>query len=106
MGWGVQDYKKGELEYILDGTLPDRCKLDQQITLKTPNYNHTPGLGDKVHCVCFVVPCSSATDESYISRLCEMRDVVRSRGKSQPLPFWLDALLPASSGSIANNVRL
>lgn len=88
MGWGVQDYKKGELEYILDGNLPDRCKLDQQITLKTPNYNHAPGPGDKVHCVCFVVPCTSASDESYIARLCEMRDVVRSRGILQHLPAW------------------
>ena len=80
MGWGVKDYKRGELEFILDGNLPDRCKLDEQITFKTPGYNRNPGPGDKVHCVCFVVPCSSATDESYMSRLCELRDVVRSRG--------------------------
>ena len=80
MGWGVKDYKKGELEYILDGNLPDRCKLDQGISFKTPGFNQTPTAADKVHCVCFVVPCGSASDESYMARLCEMRDVVRTRG--------------------------
>ena len=81
MGWGVKDYKKGELEYVLDGNLPDRCKIDEPISTKTPGFKPDPAMDDKVHCVCFVVPCSSASDETYMERLCEMRDLVRSRGK-------------------------
>lgn len=31
MGWGMNDYKQGELNYILDGKLPDGCDLDRAI---------------------------------------------------------------------------
>ena len=81
MGWGANDYKKGELEYVLDGNLPDRCKMDSAITFKTAGFKSETSLGDRVHHVCFVVPCDSATDEAYMQRFCEMRDIVRSRGK-------------------------
>lgn len=81
MGWGVNDYKQGELGYILDGNLPDGCQLDHAISAQTPGFNAKPGIGDRVHCVCLVVPCDSATDESYMQRLCEMRQFARARGK-------------------------
>ena len=81
MGWGVNDYKHKELEYILDGNLPDKCKLEMDSSHKTPGFKLEPMLEDKVHCVCFVVPCQSATDDSYMQRLQELRDVVRSRSK-------------------------
>ena len=35
MGWGASDYTKGELGFILDGHLPDKCKLDNRISSKT-----------------------------------------------------------------------
>ncbi len=31
-----------------------------------------------------VVPCDSATDESYMKRLCEMRQFARARGMHDP----------------------
>jgi len=80
MGWGVSDYKGGELGFILDGNLPDKCKLDANISLKTDGFKTSPSLQDSVHCMCLVVPCESATDESYMSRLHEMREFARNRG--------------------------
>ena len=44
VGWGESDYKKGELGYILDGNLPNKCKLDDCISLKTPGSRQTPAL--------------------------------------------------------------
>lgn len=82
MGWGVNDYKQKELEYILDGNLPDKCNLQQGITHKTPGFKLEPTLEDRVHCVCVVVPCQSASDRSYMQRLQELRNIVRSRSKS------------------------
>ena len=84
MGWGVNDYKQKELQYILDGNLPDKCNLQQDITHKTPGFKLEPTLEDSVHCVCFVVPCQSALDRSYMQRLQELRNIVRSRSK---LPY-------------------
>ena len=81
MGWGVNDYKRKELEYILDGNLPDKCELDKDISHRMPGFKLDPTIKDKVHCVCFVVPCQSASDESYMARLQELRNVVRSRSK-------------------------
>ncbi|KAL0025651.1 hypothetical protein WJX77_001097 [Trebouxia sp. C0004] len=79
MGWGANDYKQGELNYILDGNLPDGCDLDRAISAQTPGFRAQPTLGDRVHSVCMVVPCDSATDESYMKRLCEMRQFARAR---------------------------
>ena len=81
MGWGASDYKKGELGFILDGNLPNKCKLDGNISLKTEGFNADPSIADAVHCVCFVVPCDAASDESYMARLREMRQFARDRGK-------------------------
>lgn len=80
MGWGVSDYKGGELGFMLDGNLPDRCKLDASVSMKTDGFKTSPRLQDAVHCMCLVVPCESATDESYMSRLQEMRQFARDRG--------------------------
>ncbi|KAL0033092.1 hypothetical protein WJX79_002778 [Trebouxia sp. C0005] len=79
MGWGVNDYKQGELNYILDGNLPDGCDLDRPISAQTPGFKAQPSLGDRVHCVILVVPCDSATDECYMKRLGEMRQFARAR---------------------------
>ena len=81
MGWGASDYKKGELGYILDGHLPDSCRLDQGISIKTAGYKTAPSIEDQVHCVCMVVPCDAATDESYMERLREMREFARLRSE-------------------------
>ena len=61
--------------------LQDICQLDKDISHRTPGFKFEPTLEDKVHCVCFVVPCQSATDDSYMQRLQELRDIVRSRSK-------------------------
>jgi len=81
MGWGANDYKKGELGFILDGNLPNGCKLDDKISMKTAGFNKQPSVEDEVHCVCLVVPCDSATDDSYMERLREMRQFARERGE-------------------------
>ncbi len=81
MGWGANDYKKGELGFILDGNLPNGCKLDDKISMKTDGFNKQPSVEDEVHCVCLVVPCDAATDDSYMERLREMREFARERGE-------------------------
>ncbi len=87
MGWGMNDYKQGELNYILDGNLPDGCDLDRAISAQTPGFKAQPSLGDRVHCVMMVVPCDSATDASYMKRLCEMRQFARARGMHDSYPL-------------------
>ena len=81
MGWGETDYKKGELGYILDGNLPNKCKLDDTISLKTPGFKAEASIADAVHCMLLVVPCDAASDESYMARLREMRQFARDRGE-------------------------
>lgn len=83
MGWGANDYKKGELGFILDGNLPNGCKLDDKISMKTAGFNKQPSVEDEVHCVCLVVPCDAATDDSYMERLREMRQFARERGEQE-----------------------
>ena len=81
MGWGTSDYKKGELGFILDGHLPNGCKLDDSISMKTAGFKTQPGIKDEVHCVCLVVSCDVATDDSYMERFREMRQFARERGE-------------------------
>ena len=81
MGWGASDYKGGELGFILDGNLPDKCDLGGTVSMKTPGFNPRPSVVDAVHCMCLVVPCDAASDESYMARLREMRQFARDRGK-------------------------
>lgn len=93
MGWGTNDYKKGELGFILDGNLPNKCKLDDNMSLKTAGFNTHPNVEDAVHCMCLVVPCDAATDESYMDRLREMRQFARDRGDFH-LTTWSYSLPP------------
>ena len=81
MGWGASDYKKGEMDYILDGNLPNKCKLDDPINMKTAGFKLHPGTADAVHCMCLVVPCESATDDTYMQRLRDMRQFARDKGR-------------------------
>lgn len=81
MGWGSDDYKRGELGFILDGNLPNMCDLTKSISTRTEGFKAHPGLQDRVHCMLLVVPCSAATDEAYMTRLQEMRQFARERGQ-------------------------
>lgn len=81
MGWGNDDYKRGELAFILDGNLPNKCDLSGSISTRTKGFIKEPSLADRVHCVLFVVPCSAATDDAYMARLHEMRQFARERGE-------------------------
>lgn len=53
MGWSTNDYKIGELGFILDGKLPNRCKLGHNISVETAGFefNPHPNIGDTVHCM-------------------------------------------------------
>ncbi len=101
MGWGTNDYKKGELGFILDGHLPNGCKLDDSISMKTAGFKHNPSSEDEVHCMCLVVPCDAATDESYMERLREMRQFARERGK--PSCLWEALLVTTSRHDLVNS---
>lgn len=83
MGWGATDYRQGELGFILDGNLPNKCKLDESISLRTIGFKADPSIEDTVHCMLFVVPCDAASDDSYMARLRHMRQFARDRGKQQ-----------------------
>lgn len=92
MGWGSDDYKGGELAFILDGHLPHGCDLRQRISTKTPKYKVKPSLEEEVHCMCLVVPSNAATDEKYMARLQEMRQAALERRKAAFLlisTLWL-----------------
>lgn len=80
MGWGVDDYKRGELGFILDGNLPNKCLLTGSISTRTEEFKIQPSLQDRVHCMVLVVPCNSASDEAYRARLHEMQQFARDRG--------------------------
>ncbi|KAL3132022.1 Interferon-induced protein 44-like [Trebouxia sp. C0010 RCD-2024] len=79
MGWGVDDYKRGELGFILDGNLPNKCDLAGSISTRTEGFKVQPSLQDRVHCMVLVVPCNAASDEAYMARLHEMRQFARDR---------------------------
>ena len=81
MGWGVDDYKRGELGFILDGNLPNKCDLAGSISTRTEGFKVQPSLQDRVHCMVLVVPCNAASDEAYMARLHEMRQFARDRGQ-------------------------
>ena len=81
MGWGTDDYKKGELGFILDGNLPNNCRLGHDVSTKIQGFKAHPSLEDRVHCVILVVPCHAATDDTYLTRLREMRQIARDRSK-------------------------
>lgn len=81
MGWGTDDYKRGELGFILDGNLPNKCDLSGSISTRTEGFNSQPRLQDRVHCMILVVPCHAATDDAYMARLQEMRQFARDRGQ-------------------------
>ena len=83
MGWGASDYKGGELGFVLDGNLPDKCKLDGHVSMKTEGFKMRPTVEDAVHCMCLVVPCDAGSDESYMGRLREMRQLARDKGNMQ-----------------------
>lgn len=87
MGWGVDDYKGGELAFILDGNLPHGCDLRQRLSTKTPKFKVKPSLEEEVHCMCLVVPSNAATDEKYMARLQEMRQAALERRKAALLLF-------------------
>lgn len=93
MGWGVDDYKRGELGFILDGNLPNKCDLAGSISTRTEGFKVQPSLQDRVHCMVLVVPCNAASDEAYMARLHEMRQFARDRGQLLPLAMLLYFML-------------
>lgn len=86
MGWGSDDYKQGELGFILDGNLPSNTDLTRSISTRTAGFNAHPRLQDRVHCMILVVPAHAATDEGYLKRLQEMRQIARDRGELRNVP--------------------
>lgn len=81
-GWSDSDYQSGELGYILDGNLPNRFDLSQAITPQSRDFISAPDPADRVHCVCFVVPCEAGSDADYMRRLKEMKKYAMDRGES------------------------
>ena len=85
-GWSDSDYQSGKLGYILDGNLPNRFDLSQAISPQTRDFIIAPDPADRVHCMCFVVPCEAGSDAEYMRRLKEMKKYATDRGE---LIFWL-----------------
>ncbi len=82
------DYKCGELGYILDGNLPNRFDLSQAISPQSQHFITSSDQADRVHCMCFVVPCDFAAscDRGYLVRVREMKEYAMDHGE---LHFWL-----------------
>ncbi|BDA43870.1 probable interferon-induced protein 44 [Coccomyxa sp. Obi] len=79
-GWSNINYKCGELGYILDGNAPHRIDLSQPISPQSLDLITAPHQADRVHCVCFVVPCRDCFDSDYVSRMREMKQFAVDRG--------------------------
>ncbi|BDA43869.1 probable interferon-induced protein 44 [Coccomyxa sp. Obi] len=79
-GWSDTLYQNGELGYILDGNLPNRFDLTQAISPQSHNFVVAPDLADRVHCVCFVVPCQAGSNADYMRRLKELKKDAMDRG--------------------------
>ena len=79
-GWTDHEYQSGEPGFILDGNLPDRFDLSQAISPQSRDFVTAPDLADRVHCVCFIVPCEAASDQEYMKRLKQMKKFAMDRG--------------------------
>ena len=84
-GWTDRDYQSGEPGFLLDGNLPDRFDLSQAISPQSSDFVTAPDLADRVHCVCFVVPCDAASDQDYMNRLKEMKKYAMDRSALRAL---------------------
>ena len=72
-------YRTGEIGYIMEGNIPDRCPLDRPLTSRTQGFVSGPSFSEQVHCVVLCIPASEVADEEQTSRLCEFRDYARAR---------------------------
>ncbi|EIE25680.1 hypothetical protein COCSUDRAFT_60694 [Coccomyxa subellipsoidea C-169] len=75
-----REYQAGELGYILDGNVSHGFDLSQPIHPQSRDFFAYPALADRVHCVCFVVPSCSASDQEYTTRLKQMKKFAMDRG--------------------------
>ncbi|XP_070576467.1 interferon-induced protein 44-like isoform X2 [Ptychodera flava] len=79
MGLDVSD-----IPYLLDGNIPDRYQFNPalRITPDIPGFISTPTLAEKIHCVVFVVDCStvSVMSPNMIEKFAAIRTHVNQRG--------------------------
>lgn len=81
MGWNAKDYQGWQLGLVLDGRIPDRVELDDIDDWKFWRKGVKPSIAHAVHCMCLVVPCDAASDDAYMARLRDMRQLARDRGE-------------------------
>jgi len=76
-GWSKDNYSNAELEFMLDGWLPDKWDASRVPTARTlPR----PLDDDVIHCIIFTVPASAVDDvQGYIVKLGEFLKKARTR---------------------------
>eukprot|EP00656_Telonema_subtile_P033172 TRINITY_DN3662_c0_g1_i2.p2 TRINITY_DN3662_c0_g1~~TRINITY_DN3662_c0_g1_i2.p2 ORF type:complete len:279 (-),score=37.63 TRINITY_DN3662_c0_g1_i2:114-950(-) len=73
-------YRTGEIGYLMDGNLPNRCDMDKPLTPNSQGFVCAPNIAQQVHCVVLCIPASEVADQEQTTRLCEFRDFARARG--------------------------
>ncbi|KAI9138880.1 hypothetical protein BKA69DRAFT_1127004 [Paraphysoderma sedebokerense] len=77
-GWDKNSYEQGELNYILDGNIPDFFDLSRPITYSVPGFNQKPTILDRIHVMLLLIFASSISAE-YFEKMSKFRDAARIR---------------------------
>jgi len=70
-GWDSVNYQQGEIQYLLDGMLPNCWTSDRPPMINSSGINTTPSINDSPQVVIIVIPADQAHTKTYIDRLRE-----------------------------------
>ncbi|XP_019643387.1 PREDICTED: uncharacterized protein LOC109484518 [Branchiostoma belcheri] len=89
---GLEDLQSGldivDLLYILDGNVPDRYQFNPLVRISAetvPGFNMAPSLGDKTHCVVYVMDISDVGTMSRVTT--EKFGAIRAQASQRGIPF-------------------
>ncbi|CAH1271898.1 IFI44L [Branchiostoma lanceolatum] len=89
---GLEDLQSGldivDLLYILDGNVPDRYQFNPLVRISAetvPGFNMAPSLGDKTHCVVYVMDISDVGSMSRVTT--EKFGAIRAQVSQRGIPF-------------------
>ncbi|XP_035685054.1 uncharacterized protein LOC118421699 [Branchiostoma floridae] len=89
---GLEEQQSGldivDLLYILDGNVPDRYQFNPLVRISAetvPGFNMAPSLGDKTHCVVYVMDISDVGSMSRVTT--EKFGAIRAQVSQRGIPF-------------------
>ena len=81
MGWSANNYHQWQIDLMLDGHIPDRGEPDGAGNWRSWRSDEKPSIAHAVHCMCLVIPCDAASDDAYMGRFREVRQIATNRGE-------------------------